>query len=454
MVNSHRPRRRTWAAGAAAVVLVLTACGGDDDDAASSATAEPTESAPAATDVPDTTSAPAVTEPSVESTSAPAESTSAPAESSETSATASSEEAPTPASGEPYIVYVIATSTVPDLTDGYQAIQEGLNARGGINGRPVELRFCFDEYDPNAGTKCGQQAVDEGALAVVGASGSSGSQRPQVLNDAKIASIADQYLSSDVFTAPGSFPFTPGPFVPVAGAAAGVEYFETPQVIVSTIDVPAGRGYPPLIGSVVAPVGGEVTTEVYIPISATDLAPYAAQIVGQPGVLSEGNTVDIGIRLGLQLQQQGFDQPVIYNPTTWDVATIVDNFGEVDNAYLASALDLESEGYRQFDADLDEYAPDFAPRTGSLVLGWAGLNVLANVAPEIGEGDLTAEMVYDYFSAATAVETFGLTPPLDFTTPNESMGGAIPRAFNDLVALYHLENGEWVRVTEFTDYLA
>ena len=456
-MSKNPARSRRMLAAGTALVLVLAACGGDDDDDAASTASATAESsaAPAtsgtdsatATEAPSASgSASATAEESTAEESIASESTASESTAAESTASA------TPASGDPYVVYILNASPTSDYGEAYDAMEQAVNDRGGINGRPVELVDCRDNYDPNNTTKCTQDAVDAGAIAIIAASTSCGSQMTQIAEAAKLPSIADQYLCADAFASPAVFPFASGVLAPSAGMAAGVETFGITEVIVTTVDVPAGRGYPPLVQSIVEPVGGNVTGEVYVPVSATDLAPYAAQIADQPGILAEGNTVDLGSRLGQQLLQQGFDRPVVYNPTTWDVASIEEFFGSPTNAYIPSAYDLDSEGYQQFDADLKEYAPDFPYRNGSLQNAWLGLNTIAAAGPELGD-DITSSDVWDYFNTNTAVDTFGMTPPLDFTQPNESMGGMVPRAVNDMIALYHYEDGKLVRQSEFTDYV-
>jgi hypothetical protein len=433
-------RARSKLVGAALVTaLVLSACGGDDDDDASSST--PAETTPTASSEP--------------ADSTPATTT---ATSTDTGSTApgATDGEPTPgsvapASGEPYIVYTMDGGNSGDVSDAIDAIEAGVNARGGLAGRPIDIVLCDDQNDPNKATACAQQAVDDGAIAVIGAVVAAGSQAYPILQEAGIASIGDQYFSQDQFSAANAFPFNAGTFVPVAAAAAGVKYFEQPNVLVTTIDVPAGRGYPPLINGVVTPVGGAVTAEVYIPFTATDLAPFAAELVGQEGVLSEGNTVDIGIRLGKELLSQGFDEPVIYNNSTWDAFTVEENFGNPTNAYLGTGYDLESEAFQMFDADMNEYAPNEPRRIGAILTRWAAANVLARISSELPE--ISAASVLDYFNTATSIDTMGLTPPLNFTEPNDALGGAMSRVSNDLVVLYHFEAGSWVRVTEFEDLL-
>ncbi len=67
--------------------------------------------------------------------------------------------------------------------------------------------------------------------------------------------------------------------------------------------------------------------------------------------------------------------------------------------------------------------------------------------------NLTAKAVFSYMSSVKSLNTFGLTPPLNFTVPQMAYGGQIPRAVWPDLALYHYVNGSLVQVTPFEDLL-
>jgi branched-chain amino acid transport system substrate-binding protein len=349
--------------------------------------------------------------------------------------------------GDPVKVYELDNGSTGDPTDAVKAIESGVNARGGIAGRPLEIIRCNDKGDPNQASQCVQKAADDGAIALIGASPFCGSQEAAILEKEGMASVGDQYFCPDILKAKNAFPFNAGSFTAAAGAAAGVKLFKQPNILVSTIDISAGRQYPLLLNAVTKPLGGKVTAEVYIPFSATDLAPFAAQLVGKKGVLSEGDTVDIGARLVKELEQQGFDQPILFNHTTWDADEVKQNLGNPTNAYITTGYDLESEGYKMFEADMAKYAPN-ASRAGHNITRWLAANILADIAKDLPE--VTRAAVLDHFSTATSINTFGLTPsPLTFTVENKGLGGFMPRVSNDKVALYKYDAGKWVRKTDF-----
>src|SRR5690349_18557209 len=61
-----------------------------------------------------------------------------------------------------------AAYATPEVLDTVQAGVDGINRRGGINGSPVELSTCDNGNDPNKAAQCAQQAVREGAVAMIG----------------------------------------------------------------------------------------------------------------------------------------------------------------------------------------------------------------------------------------------------------------------------------------------
>jgi len=66
---------------------------------------------------------------------------------------------------------------------------------------------------------------------------------------------------------------------------------------------------------------------------------------------------------------------------------------------------------------------------------------------------VSAQSIFSSVSTATALGTFGMTQPLNFTVPERGFGGLIPRAVNSDVSLYHYVNGSLVQVTPFEDLL-
>ena len=192
------------------------------------------------------------------------------------------------------------------------AIEKGVNARGGIAGHPLQIVVCVDNNDANQATQCARQAVeDPNMLGIIANSSTCSSELLPILARAQMASIDDQFVCPESFKSPQVFPFSAGSLAAAAGTALGVKYFKDPNVVIAIVDVPAGREFPPLVQSIVGPVGGKVVNTVYIPLTSADVGPYAAQVAAHPGPLTEGLSVTTGVRLGKALQSIGYNQPII-----------------------------------------------------------------------------------------------------------------------------------------------
>ena len=358
-------------------------------------------------------------------------------------------------SGKPYELMMPNSGSV-NYGALVPAIADAINARGGIHGHPLKIVSCSDNQDPNQATVCAQQAIaDPNMLGVIANLTACSSQLLPTLASAHMASVGDQLVCPEDFKSPVVFPFYPGTLYGGAGPGLAIKYLHDKNFVVTTIDVAAGREFPPLVSAIVGPLGGKVTGSVYIPFSAADMAPYAAQVVQGGGVMLDGNTTAIGIRLGKALFEQGFKEPVIYNNTTWSLSTIKKNFANAKNAYLETPYNFSSAGYKQFVSDVQKYDPKNATYLSSdLSTAWLAANVVARWANSVS--DPTAPKLFKYLSTATSVNTYGMTIPLNFTIGADLhiLGGGISdRIVNPCAGLYHYVNGSLVEVGKFADVL-
>jgi len=310
---------------------------------------------------------------------------------------------------------------------------------------------CEDNFVASVATECGRQAVaDPNMLGLIGNESSCSSQLLPLLAKAQMASIDDDFYCPEDFKSTQVFPFNC--LGDGEASALGVKYFKNPDVVITTLNVPAGREYAQFVQTFMGPVGGKIVASVYVPTTAADMAPYAAQIASQKSaVLFEGNTVALGIRLGEALKSLGYNQPVIYNSGTWFPSNIQANFGNPTNAYLAVYHNESSPGWQMFVSDMNRYEPGATYQGDDLVNAWLGANVVAEIGKSLSA--VSAKAIFSYLSTATSLGTFGMTPPLNFTVLQKGGGGAFPRCVNPDVALYHYVNGSAVQVTPFEDLL-
>jgi ABC-type branched-subunit amino acid transport system substrate-binding protein len=77
------------------------------------------------------------------------------------------------ASGEPIKVMAMGpiespVFSIPTIPTGAQVAVDEINAAGGVNGRPLELIVCNDEFNPQMSTECVQDALSNDVVAFVG----------------------------------------------------------------------------------------------------------------------------------------------------------------------------------------------------------------------------------------------------------------------------------------------
>ena len=76
-----------------------------------------------------------------------------------------------PATGEPIVVAGLSGLTFfPEAPQAVQAVFDDYNADGGFNGRPLEYTVYDDKTDPAASATAAKDALDSGAVALVGSS--------------------------------------------------------------------------------------------------------------------------------------------------------------------------------------------------------------------------------------------------------------------------------------------
>jgi ABC-type branched-subunit amino acid transport system substrate-binding protein len=371
-----------------------------------------------------------------------------------TSSAAASAPSSAGASGTPYKV-LANNRGITDESDYYAAVADAINARGGIHGRPLDIVGCDDNNDPNQTTTCFRNIVnDPNFLGAINFAGACGSQYLQLLNSVNAASIGDQLYCPESFQSKAVFAFDAGSFSAAAGTVIAVKDLSQPDVILTTTDTDAGHAFPSFVGPYVKAAGGAISTTVYIPTTAADFSPFAAAIATAKGFLFDGNTLPDGIRLGKALEAQGFDRPVVYNGISWDASNITTNLGSPSNAYISTAFNLSSPGYQQFNADLTKYKPGSTERSGVLINLWLSANVLAAEANKLPANGVTASAIRAELAKSTALNTYGLTIPLNFAKGSSIAGGLVTRAPNACSALYKYNSGKLTLVGSFADVIS
>ena len=169
---------------------------------------------------------------------------------------------------------------------------------GGIAGHPLQIVPCVDNNVASQATQCAREAVSNPRmLAIIANTSTCSSQLLPILETAQMASIGDQFFCPEDYKSSVVFPFDAGDLTLGAGAALAAAQFHSSTVVNVTIDVPAGHQGTADLATVVGS-RAKVPGDIHLPFTAADLGPFAAQIVQDGGVLVDGLTQSIGIRLG------------------------------------------------------------------------------------------------------------------------------------------------------------
>jgi ABC-type branched-subunit amino acid transport system substrate-binding protein len=349
--------------------------------------------------------------------------------------------------GEPVKIMVFYEGTgavaTPEVPEGATAAAEKINSLGGIDGSPIELVECNLANDPNAARECGNQAVAEGVVAVVGPVSANAGEYFPILEAAQIPVVGNVPAAAADFTSPASFPLYGG-IVSASGGLADVLVSEAGASVISLarIDLAAAAAIAIFANQALSKDGLGVKNDVSIPVGAPDMATYVAAVLegGTNGVLV-GLAGQDATNFIIALRQASPDTPI--SATTTEFAAVVDALGDAaDGIYVTSFFDnstTNADGYAYYTDAME--AAGFDELTGFRTNSFSAVEAVAQVIAPLPER--TAAALYAALPTVTGLD-LTLLPPLQFTTP----AGAIPRVFNVCGYYQQLEGGEFVTLSD------
>ena len=124
----------------------------------------------------------------------------------------------TPATGESIVVAGLSGLTFfPEAPQAVQAVFDDYNAAGGFNGRPIEYTVYDDKTDPAASATAAKDALDSGAVALVGSSSLLDcAVNHTTWEDNNIVSLQGTGVDSFCFGTPNIAPANTGPYFDMA----------------------------------------------------------------------------------------------------------------------------------------------------------------------------------------------------------------------------------------------
>lgn len=427
--------RSMWRRGVALVAafgFVVAACGGDDDDVADEPAAEPAAADEPADDEP-----------------AEAEE---PADAGEDSGG----EAP---SGEPIKVMTVTTLNANGPTYENIAITAELaagyiNDNGGINGRPVEVTVCDEQFDAAIAATCARQAVEEGAVSVVGSFTYFAESIVPVIAESDITWFgACCPISPSELSSPHSFPIGNQPMYAVGEVKKAVEdgceninavIVEGGEAIFRTPMENAMAAYGREFGDVIVPptISQDYSAEV---ARATSNADCVVVVMSETPFLT-WNTA---------LQQADTDVKQYGNQGNLNAISAKGAEEVTDGNIIAGMYpDISTEPWDEYRAALDAAGVDQEANDFNSLGGmgtWAAYMGFAQIASTI-EGDVTASSFFEAASNTTELDLGGMVPVLDFTQEWTDGLPGYTRLFNRSVVYSQLDDGKVVPVdNEFVD---
>lgn len=370
--------------------------------------------------------------------------------------TASGVAAPT---GEPIKLMTVTTlnangPTYENIAITARLAADYLNERGGIQGRPVEVIVCDEQFDAAVAAACARQAIEEGVVSVVG----SFTFFAEAIVPVTAASDITWFgaccaISPSELGSPHSFPMGNQPMYAVAAVKRAVE-----------------DGCENISAVVV-----EGADAIFLPPMVNAMKAYGREFkdIITPSPVSQDYSAEVARTIS------GVDcMVVILSETpflTWNTAyaqaqTSVQQYGPQGNLNAVSAKgaeratdgniiggmypDLATPPWDDYRAmleaqNIDQVANDFNSLGGMGT--WAAYMGFAQIAEKIS-GEITAASFFAAASATTALDLNGMVPVLDFTKEWTDGLPGYNRLFNRSVVYSQLSNGQVIPLdNNFTD---
>jgi ABC-type branched-subunit amino acid transport system substrate-binding protein len=318
------------------------------------------------------------------------------------------------------------------------------NAKGGINGRKVDVIGCDDQSDPNVAAKCAQQAVSSHVVAILGMFSLVSSAIWPIITPAGIPAIGlTQYGAADM-TAPNAWPLSaPSPI----SEAASTGYLAKNDGCPTVADVQANAGsdsdVPVALNKKVLAAAGAKYEGPFLLSVTNGLAniPANAKSVTSRAECANVSLGQNGIPLMkaiLQINPQfKFATPQLGLPGTWAQqmgaqASSITTLGGLapDTSSAPGIQDYLKYMKSRAKADtLNEFSKT----------AWASWYAFAQLVATL-HGAITAQTLTTALDSATSVSTDGITAPVDFTKPTPTQG--MTRIFGMQQIVVKGQNGE------------
>ena len=330
---------------------------------------------------------------------------------------------------------------VPEIVAGARAAVDRVNREGGVAGRQVSLVTCDDKGSPNGAAACGRQAVQERVAAVVGAFTFFGDSIVPLLDKASIPYILPVANNPEENSNRVSFQLFSGATAEI-GAYAAVTHDKCAKVAVMANDVASAHALYDGYQVPVAKQVGIAAIPVYIPVTATDIAPFIAQArAAGADCFSYGVSAQL-TSAGLRTLAQAGDHArgasnalALPEVVLGQISAESQGFLAVSNFYYPSSGKTAAVQLARDIAAVDKSAPV----DDASINAYAGVLVFRQAAKSLT--DVTGTSVLGALGGLKTLDV-GLFPPVDMTTIGYMK--TIPRMPHTDLIVYVARDGKYV----------
>lgn len=379
-----------------------------------------------------------------------ADSGDAAAETTAAAESASTEAAGEAPSGDPIKVMTVTTlnaagPTYENISITASLYADYINAKGGINGRPLEVTVCDEKFDPAVATTCARQAVDEGMVSIVGSFTFFAESIVPVISESSITWFgACCPITPSELTSPYSFNIGNQPMYAVGAVKKAVD--DGCENINAVIIDGAQVFLPPMENAMKA-LGKSFGETVILPPTAQDYSAEVAQATGGADCVVAVISETPYITWNTAWTQSGTEARQYGPQGNLNAVSAKGNEESTDGDVIVGMYpDISTEPWAEYRGALDAAGVDQEKNDFNSLGGmgtWAAFVGFTQIAETI-EGDITAESFYNAANTTTNLDLNGMVPPIDFTKEWTDGLEGYNRLFNRSVTYSALDNGKVV----------
>ncbi|SNQ46794.1 conserved exported hypothetical protein [Frankia canadensis] len=312
-----------------------------------------------------------------------------------------------------------APPTAPHAISAVRAAATAINAKGGINGKQIEIRTCNENGNPNDAVKCARQAVSDHSVAVVGSYSNSSNQLIAPLVKAGIPLVGFNAITPADYACAVCYTFDAGNTLSFAGMPAALRASGARTVTAVTLDLAAAAANVSAVEQAAKAAGLQTVPPVKVGVTSTDLAPAVQAVIGSKAdaavsVLPTEQTTAF-IRAADQAKA-----PFTFGVVDAQVQSVLSQFRGTQGDHVLAVgayppLDATAAypGLVQYKTELDAQEKtgdkDAATRDSISLRAWLSVHVVAQAAAGI-TGDITAASLNNGFRTAKDIDLYGIQP--------------------------------------------